>query len=78
VEEEVYFWELPHWEVLDVRNSIDVMHVMKNLCVNLIGFLGVYGKTKDTLEAQQELQHMEERDGLHLEIRENEMAYIQK
>jgi hypothetical protein len=38
----------------------------------------VYGKTKDTLEAQQELQHMEERDGLHLEIRENEMAYIQK
>jgi hypothetical protein len=24
------------------------------------------------------LQHMEERDGLHLEIRENEMAYIQK
>jgi hypothetical protein len=46
------FWELPYWEVLDVRNSIHVMHVMKNLCVNLIGFLGVYGKIKDTLEAR--------------------------
>jgi hypothetical protein len=47
------FWELPYWEVLDVRNSIDVMHVIKNLCVNLIGFLGVYGKIKDMLEARQ-------------------------
>jgi hypothetical protein len=50
------FWELPYWEVLNVRNAIDVMHVMKNLCINLIGFLGVYGKTKDTIEARQELQ----------------------
>jgi hypothetical protein len=63
------FWELPYWEVLDVRNAIDMMHVMKNLCVNLIGFLGVYGKTKDTLEARQELHRMEERDGLHLEMK---------
>ena len=38
------FWELPYWEILEVRSSIDVMHVMKNLCVNLLGFLGVYGK----------------------------------
>ena len=35
------FWELPYWEVLDVRHAIDVMHLMKNLCVNLIAFLGV-------------------------------------
>ena len=40
------FWELPYWEVLDVCHAIDVMHLMKNLCVNLIAFLGVYGKTK--------------------------------
>ena len=39
------FWELPYWEVLDVRHAIDVMHLMKNFCVNLIAFLGVYGKT---------------------------------
>jgi hypothetical protein len=41
-----------------------------------MGFLGVYGKTKDTLEAQKELQYMEERDGLHLEMRENGWHYL--
>ena len=63
----LFFLELPYWEVLDVRHVIDVMHLTKNLCVNLIGFLGVYGKTKDILEAHQELQRMEERDALHPE-----------
>ena len=67
MKEEVYFQELPYWKVLDVRHAIDVMHLTKNLCVNLIGFLGVYGKTKHTLEARQELQRMKDRD-----------AYIQK
>ena len=42
-------WELPYWEVLEVRNAIDVMHLTKNLCVNLLGFLGTYGQAKDTL-----------------------------
>ena len=36
-------WELPYWEVLKVRNAIDVMHLTKNLCVNLLGFLSTYG-----------------------------------
>ena len=45
------FWELPYWKVLEVRSAIDVMHVTKNLCMNLLGFLGMYGKTKDTPEA---------------------------
>ena len=30
------FWELPYWKVLEVRSSIDVMHVTKNVCVNLL------------------------------------------
>ena len=42
-------WELPYWEVLEVCNAIDVMHLTKNLCVNLLGFLGTYGQAKDTL-----------------------------
>ena len=46
------FWELPYWEVLDVRDAIDVMHLTKNVCVNLLGFLGVYSKANDTLEAR--------------------------
>ena len=45
------FWKLPYWQVLEVCSAIDVMHLTKNLCVNLLGFMGVYGKPKDTLEA---------------------------
>jgi hypothetical protein len=40
------FWELEYWKHLEVRSSIDVMHVTKNVCMNLLGFLGVYGKQK--------------------------------
>jgi hypothetical protein len=36
------------------------MHLMKNLCVNLLGFMGVYGKSKNTLEARQDLQRLKE------------------
>ena len=46
------FWELPYWQVLEVRGAIDMMHLTKNLFVNLLGFKGVYGKSKDTLEAR--------------------------
>ena len=42
----------------------DVMHLTKNLCVNLLGFLGVYGKPKDTLEVRQDLQCMKQRAAL--------------
>ena len=59
------FWDLPYWKDLEVRSSIDVMHVTKNLCVNLLGFLGVYGKTKDTPEAREDQQRMHGKDGIH-------------
>ena len=50
------FLELPYWQVLEVRSAIDVIHLTKNLFVNLLGFMGVYGKPKDTLEARQDLR----------------------
>jgi hypothetical protein len=50
------FWELEYWKDLEVRSSIDVMHMTKNLCVNLLGFLGMYGKRKDTPEAREDQQ----------------------
>jgi hypothetical protein len=31
-----------------------MMHITKNVCVNLLGFLGVYEKTKDTPEARED------------------------
>ena len=40
------FWELPYWQVLDVRSAIDVMHLTKNVCVNLLGFMGCMGSLK--------------------------------
>ena len=62
MEEEIYILDLPYWKDLEVRSSIDVMHVTKNLCVNLLGFLGVYGKTKDTPEAREDLQRLHEKE----------------
>ena len=59
------FWELPYWKVLEVRSAIDVMHVTKNLCVNLLGFLGVYGKTKDTPEERRDQQCIKDPEDLH-------------
>jgi hypothetical protein len=54
------FWKLEYWKDLEVRSSIDVMHVTKNLCVNLLGFLGMYGKTKDTPEAREDQQRIKD------------------
>ena len=64
VEEEIYIWDLPYWKDLEVQSAIDVMHMMKNLCVNLLGFLRVYGKTKDTLEAREDQQRVHEKDSM--------------
>ena len=56
MEEEVHLLGATLLQVLEVRNAIDVMHLTKNLCVNLLGFMGVYGKPKDSLEARQDLK----------------------
>nr|ABB46843.2 transposon protein, putative, CACTA, En/Spm sub-class [Oryza sativa Japonica Group] len=70
------FWELPYWEFLDVRHAIDVMHLTKNLCINLLGFLGVYGKSKDTLEVRNDLKYMEQRGNLHSEPKKKGSHYL--
>ena len=51
------------------------MHVTKNLCVNLLGFLGVYRKTKDTPEARKDHQCMKDPDGLHQEWFQGHASY---
>jgi hypothetical protein len=43
--------------------------------VNLLGFLGVYGKTKDTPEARQDQQRIKEQDGLHPEHYQGPASY---
>ena len=54
------------------------MHLTKNLCVNLLGFLGVYGKSKDTHEAHNDLKHMEQRGGHHPEPKKKGSHYLSK
>ena len=40
------------------------MHLTKNLCVNVLGFLGCYSNSKDTLEARRDVKdiHRNEQD----------------
>ena len=52
------------------------VYLTKNLCVNLLGFMGVYGKYKDTLEARQDQQRLKERDNLHPEKTDNGCHYL--
>lgn len=43
------FFSLPYWKSIKLRHCLDVMHIKKNICDNLIGtLLSVPGKTKDT------------------------------
>ena len=49
-------FDLPYWFDLDVRHCIDVMHVKKNVCDNVIDtLLSIQGKTKDDLNTHQDL-----------------------
>ena len=44
------FFELPYWETLKLRHNLDVMHIEKNICDNVLGtLLNIEGKTKDTV-----------------------------
>ena len=60
------FWELFYWEVYEVRSVIDVMYLTKNFCVNILGFLGLYGKLKDISEVREDQERYKGRDGMYL------------
>ena len=76
MEEEEYILGVTLLRSLRGPHVIDVMHLTKNLCVNLLGFLGVYGKPKDTLEARQDFQRMKQRAALHPEKRDKGRHYL--
>lgn len=60
-------FDLPYWSNLKLRHNLDVMHIEKNICDNLLGtLLNIEGKTKDTINARLDLQDMGIRDELHL------------
>jgi hypothetical protein len=66
------FWNLRYWKDLMVHHAIDVIHVEKNICEALVGtLLDIPGKTKDTLNAQMDLEEIKLKKDLHHETLEN-------
>ena len=61
------FFQLPYWSKLKLRHNLDVMHVEKNICDNLLGTMfGIDGKNKDTIKSRLDLADMGIRSELHL------------
>ena len=60
-------FELPYWLEWKLPWNLDVMHLEKNICMNLLGILlQIERKTKDTISARLDLQDMGIRCELHL------------
>jgi hypothetical protein len=62
------FFKLPYWSILKLRYNLDVMHIEKNICDNILGTLmNIPGKTKNTANEQRDLRKMGIRKDLHLQ-----------
>ena len=69
------FFELEYWPKLKLRHNIDVMHVEKNVCDNIVGtLLNIEGKTKDSNKARLDLPDMNIRKELHLQVQGNKLV----
>ena len=52
-------WDLPYWTDLKLRHNLDVMHIEKNICEYFLGtFLGLPGKSKDSINARLDFEDM--------------------
>jgi hypothetical protein len=64
---QLIFWELPYWKDLDIRHSIDVMFVEKNVCESLLRtLLNTDEKTRDHEHARADLNKIRIRSELWL------------
>ncbi|KAA0051129.1 transposase [Cucumis melo var. makuwa] len=53
------FFELPYWKNLHVRHCLDVMHIEKNVCMNIVGtLLDIPSKSKDGTNSRLDLVEM--------------------
>ena len=60
------FFDLPYWEYNKLGHNLDVMHIEKNICDNLLGILlNLEGKSKENYKARKELKVMKIRPELH-------------
>ena len=61
-------WQLPYWKDLMLPHNLDVMHIEKNVCENILcTLLSIPGKSKDTHNARLDLYDMGIRPELHLQ-----------
>ncbi|XP_012840363.1 PREDICTED: uncharacterized protein LOC105960705 [Erythranthe guttata] len=69
-------FELHYWKTILLRHNLDVMHIEKNICDNILGtLLNMDKKTKDTYKARKDLEDMNIRKELHLKKR-NDGRYV--
>ena len=60
------FFQLPYWKHLLVRHNLDVMHIEKNICDNILGtLLEMDGKSKDGTKARLDLEFLKIREDQH-------------
>src|SRR5688572_26691980 len=60
------FFRLPYWKDLMLRHNLDVMHIEKNVCDNIVNtLLGIQRKSKDNLKYRLDLQSLGIRTELH-------------
>ncbi|XP_074364848.1 uncharacterized protein LOC141705880 isoform X2 [Apium graveolens] len=58
-------FDLPYWSKLLLQHNLDVMHIEKNVCDNIIGtLLDIEGKSKDNLKARKDLEDLNIREEL--------------
>ena len=64
------FWELPYWKHQLLRHNLDVMHIEKNFCENIINtVMDIPGKTKDDIKARMDMSILCSRQELDLATR---------
>ncbi|XP_024196087.1 uncharacterized protein LOC112199281 [Rosa chinensis] len=60
------FFDLPYWHTLKLRHNLDVMHIEKNICDNILGTLmDTEGKTKDSYKTRLDMEEMGIKSDLH-------------
>ncbi|CAN1132472.1 hypothetical protein LINPERHAP2_LOCUS16281 [Linum perenne] len=60
------FFNLSYWSTLLLRHNLDVMHIEKNICDNVLGtIMNLPGKTKDTIKSRLDLEQMGLKPELH-------------
>ncbi|XP_024630664.2 uncharacterized protein [Medicago truncatula] len=66
------FWDLPYWKDNLLRHNMDVMHIEKNFCDNIVNtVMNVSGKTKDNEKARMDLPEYCKRPDMELKLLPN-------